>query len=255
MKIYLEILFYSQLGKLTAEYLQFNSITKIEYLRKFEQDTLFISIVLEFNNFDFDNIIRYYHRKNQQDNYDNHNKYIAEQNCLSSYGLRSIRSTLYHPYNDKDNDVITAIKFICNNITFNQIMDKNFFHYYYLSDGIDIEFIKFINSSRYSIGYFISQKSRKDMYPLKPILTYQMKNILYDKEHNFVSLDLFNFTRHLSLYYFKNIRLSSSSMAKVVIAKIPPEKLFLIFLGNLGFFGNISGIFQIFGEFIRFYHH
>ena len=130
-------------------------------MRKFEQDSIYISFVLDMNEDDFEHIRRYYGIANNQNNIDYFNfKDNPLRQCYSSHGLTSATSFRYTYLNedDFDTDEITYIKFICNNITLDQIMDKNFFHYNYLGDGIDIELRQFFNSSRYSIGYLLMQK-------------------------------------------------------------------------------------------------
>ena len=183
-KIYLELLFYSELGKLSDEYLQFNTITNIEYMRKFERDSIFITMVLEMNNdFDFEKIYGKKHQIHYND------WYVKKEKCLSS-----LKSEFFKIYNDDDDenfdkDELTLIKLICNNISLVEIMERNFFYDYFLSNVFDIQFSQFINSSRYSIGYLISNEIKNDqVYPMKPVLTLQMKNILYDHDHILVCI-------------------------------------------------------------------
>ena len=179
----MELLIYSQIVKLSVEYLQFNKITNLGYVNKFKQDSIYISIVLE-TNLDFESIRRHlcaddnscYKREN------------LKHKCLSNYGIDSDK---YIDEKYFDNDYITSVQFICNNITYKKMMDKNLFNVYFINDGMDIELKKFINSSRYSIGYFIAQKIKNEYYPFKPVLTFQLNNVSYDQDNNFVSIKLF----------------------------------------------------------------
>ena len=185
------LLFYSELGKLSVEYLQFNTITNIEYVRIIHQDNLFISIVLQIFEDDFE-YIRNYHGI---ETYSNINyKDDPERKCLSNYGLTSFMhykySLLDRDNMNYDNDELAKILFICNNITLDHIIDRSFFYYKYMSDGIDIRFNQFINSSRFSIGYSVSQKAKDDSFPFQPVLTYQLNNVLYDQDNIFVSIFL-----------------------------------------------------------------
>ena len=170
-------MFYSEIGKLTVEYLKFNTITNIEYLKNFKQDHLFITIIFEKNE-DFRLIPYRYFEEKRQYNPDTEN--IELRRCASSYNYNS--SIL-------DNNLLITIDFICGNITFNRIMNRNFFFDYYLSDGNVIKFENFINSSRYSIGYLISQRNRNEVFKVKPILTFQLSNVLYDKDNISVSIN------------------------------------------------------------------
>ena len=190
----MELLFYSQLGKLSVEYLQFKTITNIEYVTKFQQDNLFISIVIDIFELDFEYIRLYFGIENKEENHFDvnfsiHYKDSPERKCLSSYQLSSTKWILVYD-NDKkfDPGELVAIQFICYNITFNHIMDKNLFHDNYLSDRIDIQLKQFINSNIYSIGYLVSQKIDKDPFSLKPVLTYQLNNVSYDQDNILVSI-------------------------------------------------------------------
>ena len=180
----MQLIFYSQLGKLSVEYLQFKSITEIEYVRQFEQDTIFISIVLDPARFNFEFFRLYSLCNYDQDCYHiEHQKYHLIEKCLASYGLK------YYGYvyeKEFDYDEITSIMFNCHNITFKVIMGRQLFHDFFMNDGIDIQFKQFINSSRYSIGYFISPNVKSDINPFKPVLTVQVNDVLYDKDYNLV---------------------------------------------------------------------
>ena len=190
----MRIIFFSELGKLSIEYLSFNTITNIEYIEKFDQDKFFISIVLEMDK-DLSHIQQYYNGKNNF-----MYNFNWKQKCLKSYGY--FPNTVFSNYsneNDFDNDEIMYLTLICNNLTLDQIMDRNFFYDYYLNEGIDIQFKQFINSSRYSFGYLISPKIKNDMYYLKPVLTFQMKNVSYDHDNLLVS------KIHFVAYYIEPI--------------------------------------------------
>ena len=186
------LLFYSELGKLSIEYLQFNTITNIEYKNEFQQDKLFISFFLEHN-------IPYSFIKFYYSNYSNIRKFYSDINkngtkCLDSFNLKNIQDNI-------SNEEIISINFICYNITFNQIMNKHFFYDYYLRYGIDIQSKHFINSGQYSIGYLTSQKIKKDKFPLKPVVSLRLNNVKYDQLNNSVSklkmtLKIFNITCH-----------------------------------------------------------
>ena len=146
---------------------------------------MFISFVLD--NVHFNHIRPYYGKLPKFD----------ERNCFLNYDLKSKKSFKFkeNPYiyeknfDEKNFDFerITTILFICNDITFDQIMNKNFFYDFYLSDAFHIQLKQFINSSQYSIGYSVSQKMKKDEYPFKPILTYRLTNTFYDQNNIFVS--------------------------------------------------------------------
>ena len=132
----MELLFYSQLCKLSVEYLQYNTITNIEYKRKFEQDNIYISIVLDVNRNDLFYIKYYYGIAN---NYNIDYENSLEQKCLSSHGIMSYMNDdddliiNYEEVAKLGNDKIVAFQFICLNITLDQIMDKIFFYYNYES--------------------------------------------------------------------------------------------------------------------------
>ena len=91
-KIYLELLFYSELGKLSVEYLQFDTITNIEYMRKFELNNLFISIVLESSNLDTMHYIKHFYDKESVQKIYSHHDYqdYPELKCLLSYNITSV---------------------------------------------------------------------------------------------------------------------------------------------------------------------
>ena len=160
-------------------------------MRKLEQDKFFITIVFEMN--DHLHRIKRYFSKKYNLNYDDSLNIKLENKCLSKYlsGNISATSTNYN-YQDKlDNDELMYIKLICNNLTLDQMMNRNFFYDYYLSEGIDIKFKEFINTSRYTIGYLISRKIKNERYALKPLLTFQMNNVLCDQDNILVS-NIFN---------------------------------------------------------------
>ena len=180
----MELLFYSELGKLSVEYLQFNTINNIEYMSEFQQDKLFISIVLESDERFIERHIKRYYMRNIIINDNIYSLTINKVGvkCLKNYNIN---------HNNEDNisnEVIMAINFICFNLTFDQIMDRNFFFDYFLSDGINIKFNQFINSSRFSFGYLLSQKIKDEPNTLKTVVTLQLNNVLYDQANNLVSI-------------------------------------------------------------------
>ena len=127
----MELLFYFQLAKLSAEYLQFNKITNIEYKRKFVQDNLFISLVLEIREPNLKYIQNYYGIENNRKKYKNI-KYNDSTvfKCSSSEILSFSLNKLFENEQDNfDNDVLATIQLMCNNISFKHIMDKYFFYY------------------------------------------------------------------------------------------------------------------------------
>ena len=196
---------------MSVEYLRFNTITNIEYSSGFEQDSFFLSIIFEKNEY-FQYIPYFYLKDKSQHNFNS----IEEENCILRYindnNLESIKFLNTFEYLKRKNynkenlkklndnfkfglwfqishdPEYVSIQFICNNITLDQIMNRNFFYDYYLGDGIDIEYRKFINSSRYSIGYLLSQNIQNEVNQLKPVLSLQLNNVLYNKDHIQVSI-------------------------------------------------------------------
>ena len=199
LKIYLELLFYSEIGKLSVEYLQFDTITNIEYLKKFETD-LYFSVIID-RVYDFQDIKRKYwklknpHKYNYQ--YDVNFEEVFK--CYSSFGIDSDIYEFYNNADNLDNDELITISIICNNITLDQIMHRNLFYREFLDQGIDIHFNKFIDSSRYSIGFVISQKIKRDEYPLRPLLTVKFNNVSYGRVNIPVSI---NFSCFLNIIIF-----------------------------------------------------
>ena len=157
-------------------------------MRNFEQDTLFISIELEkYQKDDFVDQVYFPSKNNSNIDFNIDLNDNLAQKCLLNYGLTPRDIMIYKNVNDSDNDLLTTIKFICYNITFEQMMDKINFYNNYLRDEIDIPLNQFINSSQYSIGYFISQKLEEDTSPFKSVVTYIFNNVSYDQDNILVS--------------------------------------------------------------------
>ena len=136
---------------------------------------------------DYKHIHFYKCRRNNRDYYEN---YDQEQKCLAKYGLMSEISVDSNIEDKFENNLLITMKFICLNITIDDLMNRYFFHDYYLNDGIDIDFKQFMNSSRFTIGYLISQKLKNNQNPLKPVLTSELYDVQYDQNNISVSMEL-----------------------------------------------------------------
>ena len=189
-KTYLEMFFYYQLIKITIEYINFETITRINYVDYFEQDKLHLTFLLSIGRVtnNFDDIGDYFSRRDSHEiepGYDYLSIYSNDtQECMKLYNISDET-----PIKEQ---IISYLN--CHRIDSKQLISRNIFFESYINETILIDRNLFVNNIDFKIGYIWKQITDEmiiQKWNLNPILTVYL-NPEYGARNKFVSLKISN---------------------------------------------------------------